>query len=703
MRRPDSGFIIVSCSVLLLFLMADVCPHAVAADDEETVETKVDEKVLVTSTRLDDVDVPKSDVAAHVTIIDRDQIEASGARNLQDLLTEHTGVVLLDQVGNDVQKTLDLRGFSGGEGIAVFVDGTRINDTRNNLASLEQVPLDAVERVEVTRGPSAALAGGGAEAGVIRVITRQGTQPTASVSASGGTWDTARLDATYGGHSGRYDLFVSGAYDTTNGFRPNSGGDQKRFDVSGGVDLGEGRRLGLVLLSSSLDYGAPGALTLAEFDADPWQNTYNLLDNSNMVQRQASLTFQGPVGGGFSIAATLAYRSEDAQTLTTGRSAALFGGFYLDADGGTWSGVAQGVREITSSHGSHLIAFGLELQAGSTDSLGYFTLPTSPGSYDPAAPNSRNDSGATNSGLFAQDNWTISPRWGVTIGVRADRSRTSYSETIPATTNGNKTFSEISFHAGATMHATQSLDLFVSYGDGFLPPTPEQLYAFPTFGSNPDLEPEDAQAYEFGVRSRGRLGSLDAALFVTDTKNEIVFDPTPTATDPFGRNVNAGTTQRRGVELSGRGQLGRGVATFARVTYTDSVFTSGADEGDEVPLVPNWRVAAGIDASLPKGFGIRADALYVGSQVLDNDASNSQPRLAAYSVVNLRAGWERSLGSGASSRKGVLGLFVAAENLFDQIYATRGIYAFDFAASASAEFVTPAPGRRYLAGLTWRM
>jgi iron complex outermembrane receptor protein len=676
-------------------ISVDVCPRANAADDDAKIDG-VDEKVVVTSTRLDDVDVPISDVAAHVTIIDREQIEASGARNLQDLLTEHTGVVLIDQVGNDVQKSLDLRGFSGGKGIAVFVDGTRINDTRNNLASLEQVPLNAIERVEVTRGPSAALAGGGAEAGVIRVITRRGTQPTASVSASGGTWDTARLDATYGAHFGRYDLFVSGAYDTTNGFRPNSGGDQKRFDVSGGVDLGEGRRLGLVLLSSSLDYGAPGALTLAEFDADPWQNGFNVLDGSDVVQRQASLTFQGTVGSGFSLAATLAYRSEDAQTLTTGRSAATLGGFFLDADGGAWSGVAQAAREIKSTHGSHLIAFGLEAQDGSTDSLGYFTPSSSPGTYDPAAPDSRNDSGATNSALFAQNSWTITPRWGVTAGVRADRSRTSYQESIPTTTSGSKTFSEISFHAGATLHATQSLDLYASYGDGFLPPSPEQLYAFPGFGSNPDLVPEDAQAIEFGLRSRGRLGSLDAALFLTDTENEIVYDPTPTGNDPFGRNVNAGTTQRRGVELSGRGQLGRGVASFARVTYTDSVFTSGANDGDEVPLVPNWRIAAGIDASLPLGFGLRADALYVGSQVLDNDPGNDQQRLAAYTIVNLRFGWERALGSAAGSRKGVLGLFVAAENVLDELYATRGIY-------VSETFVTPAPGRRYLAGLSWRM
>ena len=697
MRRLGFGFLVPSA--FLFFSWAVVCPLVVASDDD----VKVDEQVLVTATRLDDKSVPVSDVAAHVTVIDREQIEASDARNLQDLLSEHTGVVLIDQVGNDVQKSLDLRGFSGGKGIAVFVDGTRINDSRNNLASLEQVPLDAVERVELTRGPSAALAGGGAEAGVIRVITRRGTQPTASVSASGGTFNTARLDATYGGNFGHYDLFVSGAYDTTDGFRPNSGGDQKRFNVSGGVDLGEGRRLGLVLLSSSLDYGAPGALTLAEFEADPWQNSYNLLDGSDVVERQASLTFQGPVGAGFSLAATLAYRSGEAQTLSTGRAAATYGGFFLDGDGGTWSGVAQAAREFGSPHGSHLFAFGIEALDGSTASIGYFTSPADPGSYDPSAPSSRNDAGASSVGLFAQDTWTITPRWGVTMGLRADRNRASYVETVPATTNGSKTFSEISLYAGATMHASEAIDLYASYGDGFLPPSPEQLYAFPTFGSNPDLQPEDAQAYEFGLRSRGRLGSFDAALFWTDTINEIVFDPTPTATDPFGRNVNAGTTRRSGVELAARGRLGHRVSAFTNVTYTDSVFTNGTDDGDEVPLVPNWRIAAGIDVSLPRGFAVRADALYVGSQVLDNDPSNSQQRLAAYAIVNLRLGWERSLGSGAESRKGSLGLFVAAANLFDERYATRGIYAFDFSTFTSAEFVTPAPGRRYLAGLTWRM
>ena len=205
MRRPGSRFLIPS--VFLFLLAAVVCPLAFAEDADEA---KVDERVVVTSTRLDDKGEPRNEVPASVTIIDREQIEASGARNLQDLLTHEAGVVLIDQVGNDVQKTLDLRGFAGGKGVAVFVDGARVNDPRNNGAALEQVPLEAVERIEITRGPAAALAGGGAEAGVIRVVTRRGTTPGATLSASAGTWNTSRYDGSYGGDFGLFDLFVAG-------------------------------------------------------------------------------------------------------------------------------------------------------------------------------------------------------------------------------------------------------------------------------------------------------------------------------------------------------------------------------------------------------------------------------------------------------------------------------------------------------------
>ena len=142
---------------------------------------------------------------------------------------------------------------------------------------------------------------------------------------------------------------------------------------------------------------------------------------------------------------------------------------------------------------------------------------------------------------------------------------------------------------------------------------------------------------------------------------------------------------------------------FLSVTLTDATLRSGTNDGNEVPLVPGYRASAGIDAELPGGFRILADGLAVSSQVLDNDAANSQPKLEGYAIANLRIGWEHPLSRAAGSRAGRIGTFAEARNLFDARYATRGIYAFDFQAGANATFVTPAPGRSYLLGVSWRL
>jgi hypothetical protein len=85
------------------------------------------------------------------------------------------------------------------------------------------------------------------------------------------------------------------------------------------------------------------------------------------------------------------------------------------------------------------------------------------------------------------------------------------------------------------------------------------------------------------------------------------------------------------------------------------------------------------------------DGLYVGDQVLDNDAANAQAGARAYTVVNARLSWERALSRAPASRAGRIALFAEARNALDEIYATRGIFAFDFTTFTDATFVTPAP------------
>ena len=113
-------------------------------------------------------------------MITRADIAASGARTVQQLLSHITGAILFDQIGNGVQTTFDLRGFTGG-GITVLVDGARINDPRNNSVQLETIGLDSIERIEIVRGAAAATVGGGSAAGVVNILTRAGSGPARAV------------------------------------------------------------------------------------------------------------------------------------------------------------------------------------------------------------------------------------------------------------------------------------------------------------------------------------------------------------------------------------------------------------------------------------------------------------------------------------------------------------------------------------------
>lgn len=677
-----------------------------SAGPDENEEVGLTERVLVTATRLADETVQVEDVPAHVTVISRQQIEDSGARTLQDLLAREAGVVLYDEVGNDIQKKLDLRGFTEGTGTRVFVDGAPFNDSRNNTLHLELIPLSAIERIEIVRGSAAALAGGGSEAGVIQLFTRRGETSGGALAAAAGSFDSNRFEGEWHQDLGRFDLFLTGSREATDGFRQNADAELRRVTGALGLDLGQERRLELSVLDGRGELGNPGALTRDEFDDDPHQAPrFNAPDFSDERVSQASVNYRGPLSSVLSFAANLFLRDRADEILSTGRAAPEFGGFFLDSDERTYGSTLQLTHDKRSARRENLLSIGLEWLEGETESKGFSTQPGLGDQFDPAMPDSDNTIERRTGALFLQDSWSLSSAWQLSAGVRFDRDRVGYRQRLPTPPLRDfRTFSEESLRAGASWNPAERFGFYASYSEGFLPPTIEQLFAFPGFFSNPDLEPQVSRSYEIGLRADWTLRHhANLALFLMDTADEIIFDPNfdldPDDGMPgFGANVNAGKTRRAGLEASYRGQLTGRLDLLASVTAMDAEFRNGSNRGQDVPLVPVQRAALGCTWHLPAGLALRADGLYVGEQVLDNDNANEQERLDAYTVVDSRLSWSLTAG-----RKPDTGweLFAEAKNLFDRTYATRGIYAFNFFSDVNEVFLTPAPGRRFLVGAEW--
>jgi len=137
--------------------------------------------VVVTAAR---VAQPLTDVVADVSLIDREQIEASAGRTLSELLVREAGVQMSANGGLGKSSSLYLRGTSAGHTL-LLIDGVRYGSATLGSANWDNIPLELIERIEVLKGPAAALYGSDAMGGVVQVFTRQGQKgfhPYASVT-----------------------------------------------------------------------------------------------------------------------------------------------------------------------------------------------------------------------------------------------------------------------------------------------------------------------------------------------------------------------------------------------------------------------------------------------------------------------------------------------------------------------------------------
>lgn len=171
--------------------------------------------VVVTATRSP---LPLSLVLADMTVLQRDVIERSGASGLVDLLARVPGVELSRNGGPGTVTSVYLRGGESRH-TAVYIDGVRVDAQGTGGATWEQIPIDQVERIEVLRGPAAAVYGSDAVSGVVQVFTRKGgTTPQHNAALTVGSRSTRQVQAGASGTVGALDYALAASHGRSDGF-----------------------------------------------------------------------------------------------------------------------------------------------------------------------------------------------------------------------------------------------------------------------------------------------------------------------------------------------------------------------------------------------------------------------------------------------------------------------------------------------------
>ena len=127
-------------------------------------------------------------------VITREELEASGALSLGEILERRAGVQVRATGGPGQPQGIFMRG-AGTAQTLVIVDGLRVSSATVGTTSIENIPVEMIERIEVVKGPLSSLYGSDAIGGVIQIFTRGKTVPHFFGTAAYGTDNDGRVSA----------------------------------------------------------------------------------------------------------------------------------------------------------------------------------------------------------------------------------------------------------------------------------------------------------------------------------------------------------------------------------------------------------------------------------------------------------------------------------------------------------------------------
>ncbi len=584
---------------------------------------------------------------AQVSVVTAEQIAASGARSVVEVLQRVAGVTMRG-ASNAAQAEITMRGFgenSSGR-VLVLVNGLRLNNPDMQAMDWLSVNLADVDRVEVLQGSAAVRYGDKAVGGVVNIITRRPTGSRVEVALTAGSFGENRESFSASvGAEGR-GLTIAGEHYGTEGYRERSGYRAANASVRGAVDVTDTLSLVAGFSLTDVFFEMPGGLTEAQLEDDPRQaKDWDDESREHAYGFEATADWQ-PVAA-LTASLPVAYSIKDIALDMASW------GTYTDRRVHDFTLLPQAAFE-TSAGGIPLrLVAGVDLRGALMDIAAYGEKPR-----------------VTKANSFEASQFSVGPhasgRLGLTEslsvegGVRYDR-QTIAAENADGSVDESKMHEAFVWDAGLTYRPVETAKIYLRYATLFRYPfTDEQaaLYGYGTDLFLDDLEAERGRSAELGAAvDLGRKLSAAANAYWLEMKDEIAYNTLTSA------NENLGDTRRLGGDLS----LAFAPAAFTEIRgtygYVEAVFMSGADDGERVPLVNAHRLDLEITLMAPFGLSFAPNVSFRSDAVQAGDTANTQDNIEAYAVYGLVCGFS------PPAARGAFRLTAKVDNLFDLAYA----------------------------------
>ena len=576
----------VQRSVVLPFLLAGAAlAQAMPLDAQRPDSTRRDSivqlpPISVTSRAAE----PTHVVAAAVGVLDSAALrQGRRTAGLADALSDLPGTYVADRGHFALDQRISLRGFGsrsafGTRGVMILLDGVP-QTLPDGQSQFTNVDLDDIARVEVLRGSASALYGNGAGGVVSLQSAPAAPEPWAArARLEGGEAGYLKWSGWGSVRQGRWSGTGSLSRATVDGFRQHSSADLRRLGVQGEY---RGSRVKLALRFHAADdprADNPGALTQAEYAANPDSAAAANLRNGTgkaVSQQQGSLGLSHMDTAGTSYDLTLfgLHRNLD-NPLASATDVRIL----------RWAGGVRGsvTRRLGAAMSSPLMTAGFDAQWLRDDRANLQNVAS--GTPDTTL---RQIESTAELGPFLRGSWQPSGRWGVDAGVRYDRVRFRVADRYLADgedNSGARSMGAWSGSVAATYTGFAPLAPYASLSTSYETPTTTELAVQQSGagGFNPSLGPQRAVNAEIGARGADGPVTWSLALF-----NAWIRDALVPYAQADGRSyyVNAGRIRNRGIELGATARVNaqwtlQGAWTFADYRFIDYVLVNGATSTD---------------------------------------------------------------------------------------------------------------------------
>lgn len=651
-----------------------------AGAEEQQQEEPPTIEIVVTATRT-----PRAlqEVPASVTVISEEDIEASGAKKIDDVIRLIPGIDVRRSLGVvTMSPTVSMRGMGDQPGrTLVMIDGIPASkaDTGNFLWN--RINLEDVERIEVVRGAASALYGSHAMGGVINIITKAPSKrPETTVRSEAGSLDTQRGQFLTRGTASSLGYVLSGSWLDSAGYDPIPANSEERTEYT----IPRYAEENMVRLSLAPEAGDGRLLLNLSRFADERGEGERIQDPRGMFRsfdtQQLDLAYDRTLGD-----TDWSFKLYDIGEDYFWNRERLRGGTYtryeVEVDRTERGALLQGSRKL-GPRGR--VTGGVDYKLGEVDGADNYR------EGPDAGLRAINQGKQRIVGLFAQCEVPFSGERGRTIlGGRYDWAdvydarfvdETGFLPNGPLPGGGwpDSDWSAFSPKAGLVYHATPRTDVRVNAGRAFRAPILDDLFRSGIFRgryyrANPDLEPETVWTYEAGVEHRPnphtRLRLTGYWSEADDFFYAILIDP-DFDPKPLYERRNVAATRMRGVEAEVEHRCSPALSAFASAVWSKSTIEEferlAPDDpdltGKELEFAPRWKLNAGFRYRGSDGWGGQVAGRFVDDQFANPD---NTAKIDRYFVMDLTV--ERELQDGWQ-------LAFEVRNVFDRQFLEGDYY-----------------------------